>query len=181
MKDNHHFHEDKDEIKELLRHYQSLKNGRSHPFLEEDDFERIIDFYDEKENIQEALEVAEIGIEQFPYSATLLLRKADLLLATKKYQEALFILNQAALFDSTDIGLYILKTDALLALDRQEEAAAILEEALLLFEGNEKIDLLFELADVYDDFEEFDKVYDCLKLILEDEPNSEEALYKICF
>ncbi|MCZ2299528.1 MAG: tetratricopeptide repeat protein [Chitinophagales bacterium] len=181
MKDNHHFHEDKDEIKELLRHYQSLKNGRSHPFLEEDDFERIIDFYDEKENIQEALEAAETGIEQFPYSATLLLRKADLLLATKKYQEALFILNQAALFDSTDIGLYILKTDALLALDRQEEAAAILEEALLLFEGNEKIDLLFELADVYDDFEEFDKVYDCLKLILEDEPNSEEALYKICF
>jgi tetratricopeptide (TPR) repeat protein len=41
--------------------------------------------------------------------------------------------------------------------------------------------LLFELADVYDDYEEFDKIFDCLKLILEQEPTNEEALYKICF
>ena len=40
---------------------------------------------------------------------------------------------------------------------------------------------MFELADVYDDYEDFDKVFDCLKMILEDEPNNEEALYKICF
>jgi tetratricopeptide (TPR) repeat protein len=41
--------------------------------------------------------------------------------------------------------------------------------------------MLFELADVYDDYEEFDKIFDCLKLILEQDPNNEEALYKICF
>ncbi|HEV7782715.1 MAG TPA: tetratricopeptide repeat protein, partial [Chitinophagaceae bacterium] len=37
------------------------------------------------------------------------------------------------------------------------------------------------LADVYDDYEDFDKVFDCLKMVLEDDPNNEEALYKICF
>jgi tetratricopeptide (TPR) repeat protein len=57
----------------------------------------------------------------------------------------------------------------------------LLKEALSLFEGQERIELLFELADVYDDYEEFDKVFDCLKMILEDDPNNEEALYKICF
>ena len=30
------------------------------------------------------------------------------------------------------------------------------------------IDLLFDLADVYDDYEEFDKVFECLKVILEE-------------
>jgi len=40
---------------------------------------------------------------------------------------------------------------------------------------------LFELSDVYDDYENFEKVFDCLKMILEQEPNNEEALYKICF
>ena len=44
-----------------------------------------------------------------------------------------------------------------------------------------ELSCLFELADVYDDYEEFDKVFDCLKLILEEEPTNEEALYKICF
>jgi hypothetical protein len=54
----------------------------------------------------------------------------------------------------------------------------LLEAALLQFEGEERLDLLFELADVYDDYEEFDKVFDCLKLILAEDPNNEEALYK---
>ncbi len=181
MKEQHPFHEDREQLKELLRHYYNLKNGRNHPFIEEEDFERIIDHFHDKDNIQEALEAAEIGIEQFPYSSQLMLRKADLLLCSKKYKEALLILDTAALYDSTDIGLYILKTDALLALDKQQDAVALLEEALLLFEGKERIDLLFELADVYDDYEEFDKVFDCLKLILEEDPNNDEALYKICF
>ena len=33
-----------------------------------------------------------------------------------------------------------------LALDQQEKAVALLEEALVVFEGEERIELLFELA-----------------------------------
>ncbi len=66
-------------------------------------------------------------------------------------------------------------------MDQQSKAVELLEAALLQFDGDERIELLFELADVYDDYEEFDKVFDCLKLILEEEPTNEEALYKICF
>lgn len=175
------YREDREELKELLRQYQNLKNGRTHTFLEEDAFERIIDHFDEKDNLPEALEAAETGLSQFPYSSQLMIKKADLLLATRKYKEALEILEVAELYDSSDLNLYILKTDAYLALDQQAAAIELLETALSLFEGEEKIDLLFELADVYDDYEEFDKVFDCLKLVLEAEPGNEEALYKICF
>jgi tetratricopeptide (TPR) repeat protein len=175
------YREDREALKELLRQYQNLKNGRTHSFLEEDDFERIIDYFDEKDDLPEALEASETGLSQFPYSSQLMIKKADLLLATRKYREALDILETAELYDSSDLNLYILKTDAYLALDQQSKAVELLEAALLLFEGDERIDLLFELADVYDDYEEFDKVFDCLKLILEAEPNNEEALYKICF
>src|SRR6185369_4136409 len=111
----------------------------------------------------------------------LLIRKADLMIASRHYQEALKILERAELLDSSDINLYILKTDAYLALDQQEKAASVLEAALNYFEGDEKIELLFELADVYDDYENFDKVFDCLVMILELDPNNEEALYKVCF
>jgi tetratricopeptide (TPR) repeat protein len=77
--------------------------------------------------------------------------------------------------------LYILKTDVYLALDKQEKAAEVLEAAIEFFEGDEKLDLLFELADVYDDYENFEKVFDCFSEILVLDPNNEEALYKICF
>ena len=170
-----------DEIKELVKQFQNLKNGKSHSFLDEESFEKIIDYFDDEEDLQQALVAAEMGIELFPYSSILHIKKADLLIATRHYHEALTVLSHAAVLDSNDINLYILKTAAYLALDQQDKAVALLENALELFEGQERIELLFELADVYDDYEEFDKIFDCLKLILEQDPTNEEALYKICF
>lgn len=180
MKENPSHHGE-DHIKELLKEYDKLRHGRSHSFMEEESFERIITHFEENEDLNKALEASDLAIERYPFSATLMVRKADVLLARRQYHDSLEILEQAALYDSRDINLYILKTDALLALDEQEKAVQILEEALELFSGEERIELLFELADVYDDYEEFDKVFDCLKLILGQEPANEEALYKICF
>ncbi|MGQ0738444.1 MAG: tetratricopeptide repeat protein [Bacteroidota bacterium] len=181
MKENNPYREDREQIRELLKQYENLKNGRQHSFIDEEAFEKIIGYFQEKENLAKAMEAAELAAEQYPYSAQLLIKKADILLANRRYKEALTILEQAEIFDSTDINICILKTDAYLALDKQEKAVELLEEALMLFEGGEKIELLFELADVYDDYEDFDKVFDCLKMVLEDDPNNEEALYKICF
>ncbi len=180
MKDNP-FREDREQIRELLKQYDDLKNGRSSSFIEEDSFEKIIDHFQNKDELIKAMEAAEIGGSQYPYSSMLLIKKADILLANRRYQEALNILQKASVLDNGDINLYILRTDAYLALDQQEKAVVLLNEALALFEGQERIELLFELADVYDDYEEFDKVFDCLKMILEDDPNNDEALYKICF
>lgn len=181
MKENNPFREDREQLRELLIKYEKFKNGQSHSFIEEDAFEKIIDYYHEKEDLTKAMEAAEIASEQFPYSSMLLIKKADIFLANRRYQDALDILEHASVLDGGDINLYILKTDAYLALDQQEKAVVLLEEALGFFDGEEKIELLFELADVYDDYEDFDKVFDCLKMVLEDEPNNEEALYKICF
>jgi tetratricopeptide (TPR) repeat protein len=172
---------DKETIKELLHLFENLKNGAGGVFLEEEAFEKIIDYFDDQEENLKAMEAAELGIEYFPFSSSLLFKKADLLLASRKYNEALAILEKAELLDANDLNLYILKTDAYLALDKQEKAVALLETAIAHFEGEEKIELLFELADVYDDYEEFDKVFDCLLIILKEEPTNEEALYKICF
>src|SRR3954471_20833758 len=178
---DHPSRDDRDKLNELLRQYANLRKGKSHIFLDEEAFERVIDHFDDKEDLAHALEAAETGLEYFPFSSQLLVKKADILIATRHYKYALQILEQAYLFDSKDINIYILKTDAYLALDEPAKAVELLEEALHLFEGEEKINLLFELADVYDDYEEFDKIFDCLKLILEQEPANEEALYKICF
>jgi tetratricopeptide (TPR) repeat protein len=175
------YRQDREELKVLIEQYENLRTGKGHSFIEEDSFEKIIDYFDEKDQVVKALEASDYAIEQYPYSAALLLKKSDLLIADKQYKEALYFLEKAEVLDSSDITLYILRTDAYLALDQQQKAAAVLEKALDQFEGDEKIELLFELADVYDDYENFEKVFDCLKMILEQDPTNEEALYKICF
>ncbi|MDQ6757727.1 MAG: tetratricopeptide repeat protein [Bacteroidota bacterium] len=180
MKDNPH-REEKEYLTELLQQYTNLKQGIAYIFIEEESFEKIIDYFDERDELAQALEAAEYGIQQYPYSAMLQIKKADLLIAKRHYTEALLLLEKAELLDSGDINLYILKTDVYLAMDQQIKAADLLEKAIYFFEGDERIELLFELADVYDDYEEFDKVFNCLKLILEQDATNEEALYKICF
>lgn len=180
MKDNP-YRQEKEELNELLRQYNNFKTGKRFKFIEEESFLRLVDYFDENENLSAALEAVNFAVKQYPYSSSLYIRKADILIAFQNYQEALFFLQKAEVLDSKDINIYILKTDAYLALDEHEKATALLEEAIIVFEGVEKIELLFELADVYDDYEEFDKVFNCLKLILEQDPVNEEALYKICF
>ena len=172
---------DKETIKELLKQYENLRRGRAGSFLEEEAFEKVIDHYYDLEELPKAMEAAEISITYFPFSAPLQIRKADIFIAQRKYEEALNVLEGAELLDATDINLYILKTDVYLALDQQEKAVSILEYAVGQFEGEEKVELLFALADVYDDYEEFEKVFDCLLHVLQEDPTNEEALYKICF
>lgn len=178
---NHQHRQDREELRELLLQYNNLKAGRGNSFIEEDGFERIIDHFDDKEQFNLALEAVDFALDRYPYSSWMLIRKADLLISLRQYTDALQSLAQAELYDNRDISLYILRTDAYLALDMQEKAAILLEEAIQNFDGDEKVDLLFELADVYDDYEDFEKVFDCLKIILEIDPCNEEALYKICF
>lgn len=180
MKENP-YRQEREEMKELLRQYHNFRTGKKFSFIEEESFQQLIDYFDENDNLPAALEAANFAIEQFPYSANLFVKKADVLIALQKYHEGLEYLSKAEVLDSNDINIYILKTDAFLALDYQEKAAALLEEAIVVFEGENKIELLFELADVYDDYEKFDNVFNCLRLILEQEPENEEALYKICF
>jgi tetratricopeptide (TPR) repeat protein len=175
------FYQGKEDMQQLLLDYKNLKAGKKHGFISEESFEIIIDYFDDNENINEAIVAASIGIEQYPYNAELMFKKADLLIATRKYNEALFLLEKADIYDAKSINYYILMTDALLALDKQDEAVEILVKGLKKFEGEEKVELLFELADVYDDYEQFDKIFECLLIILEEEPTNEEALYKICF
>ena len=128
----HLSHEEQEELNELLQQYENLRNGKSHSFIEEDAFERIIDYFDDKDDLTKALNASETALEYFPFSSQLLIKKADLLIASRRYKDALDILEHASLFDSNDINIYILKTEAYLALDEQAKAVSLLEDALYL-------------------------------------------------
>ena len=82
MKENP-YRQDNEELRELLKQFENLRTGRSHSFLDEESFERIVDYFDDKDELNKALEAVELGIEQYPYSSSLLVKKADLLIATR--------------------------------------------------------------------------------------------------
>ncbi len=52
MKENP-YREDREQMQELLKQYENLKHGRTHSFIEEDAFEKIINYFEEKEEFTE--------------------------------------------------------------------------------------------------------------------------------
>ena len=62
---------DNDDIQDLLKAFERLCAGRGNGFLSEESFERIIDHFDDINSLSKAMEAAEMGVLQYPYSCTL--------------------------------------------------------------------------------------------------------------
>ncbi|MFN8284972.1 MAG: CDC27 family protein [Chitinophagales bacterium] len=168
--------EDEVNVLELVQQYeQSLKTNYT-PFFEQDDFETIIEYYEERNQFDSAFDVAEKSLLQYPYSSILLLKKAQILFELKQIDASLEILDKAAIFDSTELGIYLLRAEIFSFQSKYKEAIAILEDQLEKVEEEDLADVYLQLCDVYEDWGKYAEVYDNLILCLKADPNNEEAL-----
>lgn len=168
-------------LDELLERYNNVKKGESMGMMDEDDFEKVIEYYFQDNNEEEALLACDIARTYYPFSTSILLLKAEILTQGQKYGQALIVLDEVDANDQVNLDATLLRSDILVAQFKYDQAAMWLEQRSELFEGKDKIELLLELTDVYDECEEFDAVFDTLKRVVKIEPRNEEALQKICF
>ena len=179
------FFDDDDEewspIEDTLRQYQLVKKGESAGFLDEEEFERVIEYYFQNNNEEEALLACDIARTYHPFSGAIILFKAEILTQGQKYGQALKVLDELAQYDNDNLDAILLRSDILLSQFKYDQAALWLEQQSEKFDGKEKIEILLELSDVYDESEEFDAVFDTLKKVIKIERRNEEALQKICF
>jgi tetratricopeptide (TPR) repeat protein len=179
--DDYFDEDDYKEIEELLIQFAKIKNGEPHSPLMEDDFDYIIDYFEAHNDKENGLLACDIAITLYPYSVMLYLRKAEYLMFSKKYGQALIVLDEVEKIAPYVIDAVFMKSDILLDQDRHNEAILFLEKNISHFKAAEKVDLLLELTEIYDELEEFDMVYTTLKRILKYDPNNEDALMRVCF
>lgn len=166
---------------ELLQRYELVKAGESAGVMYEEDFERIIEYFTHNSNEEQALLACDIARTYYPFSATVLLLKAEILTQSQKYGQALIVLEEMEQYDNNNLDAVLLKSDILLGQFKYDQAAAWLEQRSNDFENKDKIEILLELSDVYDECEEYDAVFDTLKRVIHIDKRNEEALQKICF
>src|ERR1700744_576877 len=117
----------------------------------------------------------------YPYSSSLLLSKAEILFQAQKYGQAINALDTLDAVDDSNLEAVLLRADIYLAQLKHDQAAQLLEEKTLMFDGKERIEIMLELSDVYDECEDFEAVFNILRQILEMDYRNEEALHKISF
>ncbi len=173
--------EDWGPLDETLRKYEEVKRGESASILDEEEFERVIEYYFQNSNEEQALLACDIAKTYYPFSASILLLKAEILTQAQKYGQALKTLDEMEQYDNNSLDAVLLRSDILLAQFKYDQAALWLEQRSADFGGKEKIEILLELSDVYDESEEFDAVFDTLQRVIKIDKRNEEALQKICF
>ena len=173
--------DDWNSLDELLRRYDDVKNGEASGMMDEEDFERVIEYYFQNSNEEQALLACEIARTYYPFSTSVLLLKAEILVQAQKYGQAMHVLDDLEEYDNSNLDATLLRSDILLGQFKYDQAAVLLEQRSENFTGKDKIEVLLELTDVYDECEEFEAVFDTLNRVLKIDPRNEEALQKICF
>ncbi len=181
MYDDDHFDESRSPIEQLLRQYEEIKKGNAAGLLEEEDYERLIEYYFQNNNDAEALLACDIAFTYYPFSSSILLLKAEIFTQTQKYGQALKTLDVLEQYDQGNLGAVLLRADVLISQAKYQHAAQYLLERSENFEGKDRVELLLELADVYDECEDYENVYTTLKKVLDIDTRNEEALQKVSF
>lgn len=167
------------DIKSLVEQYEEALANNLQPHVGQDEVEQIVDYYENTGHYDKALKAIEAALEQHPYSGLILLKKAQILFDLKITDEALECLDKAAIFEPSEMGIYLLRSEVLTFQSQHKEALEQLDIAMDLAEEDDTSDVWLHMADVYEDWEKYDEVYACLKACLKADMENEEALSRI--
>jgi tetratricopeptide (TPR) repeat protein len=170
------------DLMELISQYEEAQKGKRHIFFEEENYDQIIQFYHENREYNKALKVADVALEQYPFSSFFYTKKAEILAYQRRFDEALPFLEEAERLDPNDINIFLIRADIFLWEGKHREAMDIIEYAMTLAsEKEDRCELFLETADIWEDQEKYPEVINCLKNALREDPMCEEALNRLWF
>src|SRR5580698_8125264 len=98
-------------LDETLRRYEEVKKGESVSILDEEEFERVVEYYFQNSNEEQALLACEIARTYYPFSASILLLRAEILTQAQKYGQALKALDEMEQYDQNNLDAVLLRSD----------------------------------------------------------------------
>jgi tetratricopeptide (TPR) repeat protein len=166
-------------VKQTISRYEAMSQKGTVSFIEETVFLQMIDFYDTEGKHRKALRIVEDAISQHPFSADLFLRKAHLLLNLHKIAESLVTIRQAELFAPHHINIGLLHAELLALHGKHREALIILSELKHSATKAECSEIYLVEAQLYEDLNQYSKMFDSLRQCLSLNSANTEAYEKM--
>lgn len=166
-------------ISNLANQYEEqLANGQS-LHLNEQDFLKLIEYYDEEGESSKALFVLEEAIGKYLFSVDFYIRKAELLMDLGQEEEALDVLGQANTFAPGSVEINLLRAEALNYLGKRNEALQVLDESKNNIPGTLLSEVLLMESLIYEHHKEYDAMFDILKEGVIHDPKNNEAVERL--
>ena len=182
MEENENLEPSFGEIVDLVRQYEDAVKSRQKFFFEEENYEQLIQFYQDNREYNKALRAIDSALEQHSFSSYFFTKKAEIYANQKRFADALNILEISESLDPADINIFLIRSDIHLWEGRHQEAQDEVKYALAISTDKlDKCELYLELADIFEDQEKYIEVVDSLKNALLMDPLSEEGLNRFWF
>jgi len=172
------FHPKDSVIQELVQLFEDSIVDNTNAFLQEEELEHLIEYYESVYDMNKAFMVVERGIELYAYSSNFWVKKAQMHFKSGDNTLAWEALERATVFESESSDILLLSADILTAEERYDEALVKLERLVDFVSKDEKIDVWLEIADVYDISGQQENFEATLRYVLHKAPMNEEALYR---
>ena len=163
----------------LVSEFENLSENGNIPYLDEKVCYKLIDYYESEYQIEKALEVVDIAIDQFQYRVEFYLIKVRLLLQDQNPKKALEVLTKAENISPMENEMMILKARVFNNLGRYEEAFEIIESLKAQSSKFEMSDIYLCESYVHENMKRYDEMFNSLKNSLRIDPNNFEALERI--
>lgn len=167
------------DLKFLVQQYEAMLQDGGISFLEIDSFLRLTDYYEEDNRFNLAFEVLTYAIQQHPFSASLYIRKAQILCEQESYQQAFEALDQAIIYEPSDLDIYLTKADIYMRLFKQDKAIKVIDQALQYANAEDFADLYILKSTIYETKNDYTNALLYLKKALFKDPNNEIALSRL--
>ena len=165
----------------LISEYEEMAQSGSVNYMEKNIFNRIIEHYYKEDDLEMALGVIDHAITQHTYSSEFYIRKAQILLAKNKNNEALTYLNKASIYAPTDMEIALLKAEAYSSIDEFEIALETLNDVKPGLSKEDLSQVNIAEAMVYERSENYVSMFLSLKNAILTHIGNTEALERIWF
>jgi tetratricopeptide (TPR) repeat protein len=168
------------DINSLALEFEAMQETGAVSFLEKEAFLRLVDYYENHQDLSQALVVTEYALEQHPFSDEFFIRKAQLLIQLDRPEEALLWLSDSFAYTPDDIDLAMMRAEAFLRMEDYDKALSALRSTHEPGYSREDFsDLYYCEGLIYEAKEDFLSMFHALRRALRLNPNNESALERI--
>jgi len=170
-----------DQSNDLIVRYENMVAAGEQFFFDVEEFEELIVYYMEERSSQQAFEVLHMAKSQHPSTNDLILREAELLATTGRFDDALRTLEKVEEIEKWNIDLYLTKASILSQVGRNQQAVEVLQHVIEIAPADEIDEICINLAFEYQNLNQPEKAVEALTKALKHNPENEEALYELAY
>jgi len=166
-------------ISALVSAYEAEVEAGELKFRNEEDLLDLLEYYEEEQLPDQALEIIGIGISCYPYSPGFHLRKVRFFLDSNREDMAMDTLDECEAFFSGDMEFQLLRAETFSRMGFFENAHDIVDQLKETALGKSLSDVYYTEAVVYQFEKRFENMFFSLCAALKEDPANEGALQRM--